>query len=294
MTPQDYCRQKLIESKSSFRHAFRGLPTQQRLALEALYAYCREVDDAVDEPSDGTVAATRLTWWGDETQRMLDGAARHPVTKALHAARQNIHLPGREFLWMLEGMKSDLAPTIPDSWAALETYADQVAGTVGRLSARIFSQDADEATLRYATHWGLALQLTNIVRDVGEDFRRGRIYIPADLLASHGATAHQITQPAAQAAIAACLHDLGSRAKSHYQLALEALPKSQRWAQRPGLGMGVIYRDLLDVLLEDPLLVLSHRISLGTGRKLLLASLARLGLLPRFPTRGLVGVAPQR
>lgn len=298
MTPQAYCRDKLLRSGSTFRHAFRGLPRAQREALEALYAYCREVDDAVDEPSDPAVAAARIAWWEEETDRLFLGTPRHPVTLALASVLERQPWSEADFRSMLLGMRADLNPQPPRDWAALEDYCDQVAGTVGRLSAQIFSAElfartgassspADDhrrsSLLQYATHWGIALQLTNILRDVGEDYRRGRVYIPTELMAAHGAGRHNITQPQAERAVEACLLALAERARGHFRSALEHLPPAQRRAQRPGLTMGVIYQDLLDVLCEAPLLVLTHRVRLGPGRKLWLALLGWAGILPRMP-----------
>lgn len=288
MTPEQYCRDKLEASGSSFRSAFRLMNPSQRRALEAIYAYCREVDDLADDCSDPGVASMSLAWWGEELGRVGTGEARHPVGQALQAARQDYALALDDLEAVLRGVQRDLRPQTPASWEAFDIYCDEVAGAVGRLSAVVFEElrtgRLPEALDQYAGLMGLAFQATNILRDVGEDARRSRVYLPIPLLKSHGLTPGEVLRLEASAAMEACLRELAGRAHGLYDQAIAALDSAgspHRRRQRPGLMMAMIYRDLLRAIEEDPLLVLRARVSLGAGRKAFLALKARLGFLPR-------------
>jgi phytoene synthase len=229
--------------------------------MQALYAFCREVDDVVDECSDPTVAGMTLAWWQQEIRWLAEGSdrAQHPISRALAPAMVAYQLPLEDLQAILDGVGSDLHPLPLPHFEALDLYCDRVAGAVGRLSARIFGGGAEPRVQRYATRLGLALQYTNIFRDIGDDARKGRVYLPESLLREHRV----------------------SRADILYDEALDTLPGSARWQQRPGLVMAAVYRDLLRALEEDPLAVLNHRVSVGPGRKMLLGLRAALGIPPR-------------
>ena len=181
MTPDEYCQQKAAQSGSSFYYSFLFLEPERRHAITALYAFCREVDDAVDEPSDPQVARSKLAWWRAEVAQLYAGNPQHPVTRALAPLIERYGITHERLGEIMDGMEMDLTQTRYLDYANLRLYCHRVAGVVGLLAARIFGF-SDERTLEYAENLGLAFQLTNIIRDVGEDARNNRIYLPMDEL----------------------------------------------------------------------------------------------------------------
>ena len=138
MTPEQYCQQKAAQSGSSFYYSFLFLPPERRQAITALYAFCREVDDVVDESSDPHIARTTLVWWRSEIARMAEGEPSHPVTRALAPHVKTFQLPLDHLLAVIDGMEMDLSQTRYLDYKALEHYCWHVASVVGLLSARIF------------------------------------------------------------------------------------------------------------------------------------------------------------
>ncbi len=270
MTPEHYCQQKAAQSGSSFYYSFLFLPQERRQAITALYAFCREVDDVVDETSDPQVAHATLGWWRREIAQMLAGAPTHPVTKALQPHLQTFGLDGQHLLAVIDGMEMDLTQTRYLDFKALERYCWHVASVVGLMSARIFGI-TDERTLQYAEKLGLAFQLTNIIRDVGEDARRGRIYLPIAELQQFEVPASDILNAKHSERFAQLMHFQTERAQRYYDEAFALLPKADRRAQRAGLIMAAIYRALLEEIAHDGFHVLQHKISLTPLRKLWLA-----------------------
>jgi phytoene synthase len=270
MTPEQYCQQKAAQSGSSFYYSFLFLPQQRRQAITALYAFCREVDDVVDETSDPHIAHATLGWWRREVAQLLAGEPTHPVTKALQPHMQPFGLDGQHLLAVIDGMEMDLTQTRYLDFKALERYCWHVASVVGLMSARIFGI-TDERTLQYAEKLGLAFQLTNIIRDVGEDARRGRIYLPIDELQQFGVPASDLLNAKHSERFAQLMHFQTERAQRYYDEAFALLPKPDRRAQRAGLIMAAIYRTLLDEISRDGFHVLQHKISLTPLRKLWLA-----------------------
>ena len=270
MTPDEYCQQKAAQSGSSFYYSFLFLPPSRRKAITALYAFCREVDDVVDETSDPSIARTTLDWWRREVQSLLSGAPTHPVTQALQPHLSVFGLRGEHLQAVIHGMEMDLTQTRYLDYPALERYCWHVASVVGIMSASIFGY-SDERTLRYAETLGLAFQLTNIIRDVGEDARRGRIYLPISELQEHQVTAAEILNAHHSERFDALMQFQARRAQSLYDDAFAMLPAADRRAQRPGLIMAAIYRTLLDEIQRDGFHVLQHKVSLTPLRKLWLA-----------------------
>lgn len=270
MTPDEYCQQKAAQSGSSFYYSFLFLPPQRRKAITALYAFCREVDDVVDETSDPSIARTTLDWWRREVQSLLSGSPTHPVTQALQPHLSTFGLRGEHLLAVIDGMEMDLTQTRYLDYPALKRYCWHVASVVGIMSASIFGY-SDERTLSYAEKLGLAFQLTNIIRDVGEDARRGRIYLPISELQEYQVTAAEVLQARHSERFEALMQFQTQRAQSLYDEALAALPGADRRAQRPGLIMAAIYRTLLDEIQRDGFQVLQHKVSLTPLRKLWLA-----------------------
>ncbi len=270
MTPEQYCQQKAAQSGSSFYYSFLFLPPERRRAITALYAFCREVDDVVDETSDPQVAHTTLAWWRKEVAQTLAGHPTHPVTQALQPCLDTYGLRGDHLLAVIDGMEMDLTQTRYLDFIALERYCWHVASVVGLMSARIFGY-TDERTLQYAEKLGLAFQLTNIIRDVGEDARRGRIYLPVSELQQFGVPASDILNAKHSEAFERLMRFQCERAQGYYDEAFALLPSQDRRAQRAGLIMASIYRAILVEIERDGYRVLQHRISLTPLRKLWLA-----------------------
>ena len=273
MTPDEYCAEKAAQSGSSFYYSFRILAPDRRRAITALYAYCREVDDVVDEVGDPDVARTKLAWWRSEVDRIYAGTPQHPVAIALGDAVRRYRLPREHLLRVIDGMQMDLERTRYATFAELEDYCDHVAGVVGLLSAEIFGYE-DARTRDYARSLGIAFQLTNIIRDVGEDARRGRIYLPQEDLDRFGVVATDVLRARTSPAFVELMRFEAERARGWYGAAIAALPARDRRAQRPGLAMAAIYRTLLDEIARDGYEVLDRRIALTPLRKLWIATRA--------------------
>jgi 15-cis-phytoene synthase len=270
MTPDDYCRQKAAASGSSFYYAFLFLPPERRRAITALYAFCREVDDVVDECSDPQLARSKLAWWRSEVANLFAGHAQHPVTQALVPALGPFGITAERLNEIIDGVEMDLSQSRYADFAALERYCYHVAGVVGLLAAGIFGY-RDARTLEYAKQLGIAFQLTNIVRDVGEDARMHRIYLPIEDLRRFGVPAADILAGRGGASFVELMRFETRRARAFYDRALERLPESDRLAQRPGLIMAAIYRALLDEIERGGFDVLERRTSLTPLRKLWIA-----------------------
>ncbi|HMA87454.1 MAG TPA: presqualene diphosphate synthase HpnD [Burkholderiales bacterium] len=270
MSPEQYCQQKAAASGSSFYYAFLFLPAERRRAITALYAFCREVDDVVDEANDLQLAQTRLAWWRAEIGRMFAGEPQHPVTRALAPALAPFGIDAARLNEIIDGVEMDLTQSRYLDFAALERYCYRVASVVGMLAAGIFGY-RDARTLDYARDLGIAFQLTNIIRDVGEDARRNRIYLPMEDLKAYGVTAADITATRYSEAFADLMRFQARRAEKFYDRALATLPAADRRAQRPGLIMAAIYGALLAEIERDGFRVLSARVSLTPLRKLWLA-----------------------
>ena len=270
MTPDEYCQQKAAASGSSFYYAFLFLAPARRRAITALYAFCREVDDVVDETADAQLAGTKLTWWRHEVAGLFAGNPQHPVTRALQPALAPYGITAQRLNEIIDGMELDLTQTRYLDFAGLERYCYHVAGVVGLLAAGIFGH-TDPRTLEYAKSLGTAFQLTNIIRDVGEDARKNRIYLPIEDLQKFGVTAADLLNARHGEAFVALMKFQAERARTYYDKALAALPAADRRAQRPGLIMAAIYRALLAEIEREGFKVLTQRTSLTPLRKLWIA-----------------------
>ena len=271
MNPDQYCQDKAARSGSSFYYSFLFLPANQRRAITALYAFCREVDDVVDRGGEPTIAAVKLNWWRDEVGRLFTGEAQHPVTRALTPVIKEFDLPQEQFLEIIDGMEMDLEQHRYASFKDLALYCYRVASVVGLLAAEIFGY-RDRHTLKYAHDLGIAFQLTNIVRDVYEDAQRNRIYLPLDELQQYGVQETDILNKKETPAFRDLMRFQAERAKRYYEQAFSQLPDEDRYSQRCGLIMAAIYRATLEEIERDGFHVLQHRISLTPLRKLWLAS----------------------
>ncbi|MCX7175223.1 MAG: presqualene diphosphate synthase HpnD [Proteobacteria bacterium] len=270
MTPDEYCQQRAAASGSSFYYSFLFLEPPRRQAITALYAFCREVDDVVDECADPQLARTKLAWWRHQIDALYAGKPDHPVTQALAIALEKFPLPREQLLEIIAGMEMDLDQTRYPDFQALHRYCYRVASVVGLLAAEIFGY-RDRATLQYAHDLGLAFQLTNIIRDVGEDARRGRIYLPLDELKNFNVPLSDILDAKYSDNFRRLMEFQIERAERTYAQALAHLPACDRKSQRAGLMMAAIYRALLAEIKRDGCRVLDRRISLTPIRKLWLA-----------------------
>ena len=270
MSPDEYCQQKTVQSGSSFYYSFLFLPQERRRAITALYAFCREVDDTVDECTDQSIARIKLAWWRTEISSMYAGKQSHPVTQALQPHLAVYNLQEKHMQAIIDGMEMDLDQTRYLDYPAMQRYCWHVASVVGILSASIFGV-TNPKTLEYAEKLGMAFQLTNIIRDVGEDARKGRIYLPVNELQQFNVTAADLLNARHSDKFEALMRFQVERAQKVYDEAFALLPKEDRRAQRPGLMMAAIYRTVLDEIERDNFHVLTQRISLTPIRKLWLA-----------------------
>jgi phytoene synthase len=270
MTPDEHCQRLAAQSGSSFYYSFLFLPPEQRSAITALYAFCREVDDVVDECSDSGVARRKLTWWREEVARLYAGNPQIPVTKALLAPIQRYNLAQEHLLEIIDGMEMDLDQTCYASFKELSLYCYRVASVVGLLSVAIFGYE-DRQTLKYAHDLGMAFQLTNILRDVKEDVARGRVYLPADEMARFGVSLDDLRAGHMTDGMHQLLKFQADRARHYYDSAFQRLPEADRYRQRSGLIMAAIYLTTLDRIEAQGFPVLQTRISLPLLRKLWIA-----------------------
>ncbi len=271
MTPDEYCQQKAAGSGSSFYYSFLFLPPERRRAITAVYAYCREVDDVVDEVSDATAAEATLGWWRQEVGELFRGHPTHPVTRALEPfISADFGISQERLTAILDGMEIDLRQNRFLDYAALRRYAHLVAGVVGEISAAIFGY-REPQTLQYAARLGLALQLINVIRDIGDDARRGRIYIPLDEMQRFDVKASDLLAVRYVDGFVPLMRLQTERARATYCEALALLPDVDRKTQRPGLIMGAIYSTLLTEIERADFRVLHQRIALTPLRKLWLA-----------------------
>ena len=270
MTPQEYVQQKTAASGSSFYYAFMFLPAQRRAAITAFYAFCREIDDVVDDAVDPGVAASKLAWWQTEVAQAFGGKPSHPVLLALMPIAADYKIEESHLQAVIEGCQMDLNQTRYLDYPGLQRYCHLVAGVVGEVAANIFGQ-TQAATTLYAHKLGLALQLTNIIRDVGEDARRGRIYLPMSEMQLFEVKAHEVLKGVYSERFTALMQFQARRAQGLYDEALALLPAADRRSQKPGLMMASIYRTLLTEIEHEKFQVLHQRISLTPLRKLWLA-----------------------
>jgi phytoene synthase len=270
MSPHQYCQEKAAASGSSFYYSFMFLTPERRQAITALYAFCREIDDVVDECRNPVPAQAKLDWWRQEIDRVFDGAPQHPVARALQEVCKPFGLARERLFEIIDGMEMDLRQMRYADFPALKNYCYHVASVVGLLATAIFGH-RDPGTLDYAHDLGIAFQLTNILRDVGEDARRGRIYLPEDEMQQFGVSAEDILAARMSEDFRKLMAFQAERAEMFYEQALAKLPVVDRKNQRPGLIMAAIYRATLREIVRSGYPVLDRRVRLSPARKLWLA-----------------------
>ncbi|AGX87489.1 presqualene diphosphate synthase HpnD [Candidatus Symbiobacter mobilis] len=274
--PERYVARTLARAGSSFRFAFRFLPPRRRAAISAFYAFCREVDDAVDDAASTAQAESALAWWREELPRAFAGAPTHPAMQALLPHATDFGIREEQLRAIVEGCAMDIDHARYPDYASLQRYCHLVAGIVGEVAAGIFGQTHPQTT-EYAHALGQALQLTNIVRDVGEDARRGRIYLPLDELERFGVATADIVDQRDTPAFAALMRFQAQRAHGWFDRALGLLPDCDRRAQQPGLMMAHLYRALLRAIEREGFPVLHRRTRLHPLHKLWVAGTVLAG-----------------
>lgn len=270
MTPEQYCQHKTSKSGSSFYYSFLFLPPDQRRAITALYAFCREVDDIVDDCSDIDVARKKLQWWRETMEKTFQGEPTHPVQHALAEVLKQFDLPLKYFQEIIEGMYMDLTIHRYPTFSELSLYCYRAAGVVGLMAAEIFGYQ-DQDALKYAHNLGLAFQLTNILRDVREDAERDRIYIPLDELAQFGVSEADILNKKDNENSRELFRFQAQRAQSYYDKAYAYLAEKDRYQQRCGLIMAAIYQEILNTIEKNNYPVMNGRVSISPFKKLWLA-----------------------
>lgn len=269
MTPIQYCYEKVKESKSNFTWTFYFISKNRRDALVSLYAFCREIDDIVDNTIDLEVATAKINWWKNEINRLFHETPQHPVTKSLLNFIGTYELNEAYFIEMLDGMEMDLKFNRFESFKQLQLYCYRVASVVGILCVKILGFK-NQATLKYAHDLGIALQLTNIIRDVGEDARKNRIYIPLDELHQFNVSENDILRFQENKNVSNLLIYQIERAENFYKSAHEKIPKEDINSQIPGLLMGKIYETLLlEIKRDRPEQTLNRKVILPPFRKML-------------------------
>lgn len=242
-----YCRKLTTRSKSNFYYAFLFLPRERREALEAVYAYCRLVDDVVDEEASAQQKLDGIARWRRELDAVYGSATpTHPVTERLRAAVQRFPIRREDMEAVIDGCAMDVDKTRYENWEELRLYCYRVASAVGLMCIEIFGyKGSQEATRRYAIDLGLALQLTNILRDVAEDAQRGRIYIPKDELEAFGVSEQDLVSGVRSENLVRLMRHQAARARAHYLRARAAIGEFERRRLVIAEIMGDIYYRLL-------------------------------------------------
>ncbi|RZP21940.1 MAG: squalene synthase HpnD [Burkholderiaceae bacterium] len=266
MSPTEFCRNKVVRSNSNFTVAFALLNNEKREAMEALYSYCREIDDIGDSGLETDIARRKLDWWEEEICNALD-APTHPITIALRKPIESCSLPITDLLKIIGGVRQDLNHKPFASFIELESYSDHVAGAVGRLSARIFGDVRNAEVLTYASELGIACQFTNILRDIAEDRENRRVYIPLELSQKYDLSLLHSEANDTETVRSMCQEFYAITAK-RYRSAFSSLPNENYKEQRPGIIMGMIYLNLLKKIKKTKFNVFDKRISLNTIEKL--------------------------
>ena len=270
------CARVTRRSGSSFASAFWMLPRARRRALHAIYAFCRLADDIADDPAIGGDRARLLARWRAELDAACRGRSEHPVGIALGDAIRRFQLPQREFADLLRGVESDLNEEAMHTWEDLERYCYRVASTVGLLVVRVLGCRSPRA-LEYARALGIAVQLTNILRDVGEDAAGGRVYLASEDLARFGVDVEDLRARRMTNEVRQLLEFYAERARDYYEQATRALPDEDRRALRPAEAMGRIYHALLVELQRREFPCLREAVRLSRGRRLIIATSTWLG-----------------
>ena len=261
--------------KSNFLLPILFLPPPKREAIEAIYAFCRYSDDIVDEEADVKEKYHRLLQWTNELQRALTGASRYAILNRLVSVIQKFNIPIHHFLDLLEGMEMDLMKDRYETFGELEQYCYRAASTVGLICAEVFGYH-HERTKQYAINLGIALQLTNILRDIKPDAKKGRIYIPKEDLRRFGYSEEELLNSRTNDAFRALMKFECERAHEYFRKAKSCLAEEDKPLFTAARAMGNIYYLLLLRIERANYDVFSKRIRLPSPVKLLVAMVLRL------------------
>lgn len=270
VTPDEYCADKAAPPGSDVYYSVLFLSPERRRATVALEAVRRELEDAVRDASDPSVVQTKLQWWRQELARLFEGRPEHPATKALQPFLNTYDIGAVHLGELLAGVEADAMQNRYLDWPNLRRHGDQVAGVAGRLAARIAGH-THARTLEFARQMSLAEQLVHFIRNLGEDVRHNRIYIPVDELQRFNVPAADLFNRRYAEGFKPLMASQAERARATYNEALAALPTEDRRAQRPALIRGVLAMRLLDEVEADGFQVLTQRTDLTSLRKLWLA-----------------------
>lgn len=280
-----YCQELTRREAKNFYWGFVALPRPQRIAIYALYSFARQVDDAVDlhVAGDGAGDATNnpdgdpLAPHRERLGRCFAGDISDPVMHVLSEVIPHYDIPRDELEALIEGVELDLNVTRYATWEDLRRYCQLVASTIGRMCVRIFGYD-DPIALEYADDLGVAMQVANTLRDVREDFQRGRIYLPQEDLARFGIREADLAFDIAPEGWGALMHFEIARAREYFESGLRVTDHIPRRAAACVLTMAGIYQAILQRLEREPDLPLRRRLSLDTSEKLavMLGSWARV------------------
>jgi phytoene synthase len=274
-----FCRDLTRQSASSFYYALRFLPSARRKALYAVYAFCRAVDDAADE-SDPADAPRLVGEWRTELDRLYRGVPLHPVTVALAASLERFPIPHSALSAIIDGVEMDLVKRRYADFAELELYCRRVASAVGLACIEVFGY-RNAATRDYAIDVGLALQLTNIVRDVSEDAARDRIYLPQEDLDRFGVSVEDLLRSVYNRPFCDLMEFECARARGYYRSAEARMPAEDAPSLRPAEVMRHTYEQVLDRIVAERYFVFGRRIGLSKWKKLGLAASMWLGAVAR-------------
>jgi len=265
----------VLAAGTSFARGMKVLPPDRRYAMYAIYAFCRLVDDVADEEAPFETKRPQLEAWHTRIAGLYQRRASDALDRVLLAAIRQYDLVQADFDAVIDGMQMDAEEVIaaPDE-AKLDLYCDRVASAVGRLSVRVFG-DASDAAETVAHHLGRAFQLTNILRDLGEDAERGRLYLPRELLEANGVPLDPAGALASPRLRLVC-RVLALRARGHFDAAHAAMARCRRGSMRPAKVMAAGYRAVLETLIRADWQEPARRLSVPRGRKLLVGLRALL------------------
>jgi phytoene synthase len=277
-----YCRSIAHKHGANFSVGFRFLPKTKRRAVYAAYAFCRWADDIVDEPrsqiadrgsqetpnSDLPSAIRDLNEWQHELDACYAGTPVHPITIALADALKHFAIPKSAFLALIEGCRQDIVKTRYETFAELLHYCELVAASISDISLSIFGYKTD-AAIGHGRDLSTALQLTNVTRDIGDDLKRDRIYVPQDELRRFGVSEADLVARVQNESMCKMIEFQIDRAESYFRAAEPLLAELAFDARFPTLLMGGVYATVLAKLRKNPLTVIRRRLSLSPLQKAL-------------------------
>lgn len=277
MTPADaqaYCTALTKQSGSNFYYSFFFLPQARRDAMYTVYAFCREVDNAVDDAPAGSDPQQAIAQWRDELAAAYRGTPTHPVTISLARHARELAIPQEYFAELISGMEMDLTTLRYKTFDELSRYCYRAASVVGLICLHVFGTRSSLAR-DYAIDLGMAFQLTNILRDLGSDADRGRIYLPQDELARFGCGEEDMLRKSYTPAFRELMRFQTERAKSYYDKANQAIrkmPKADRQALTPAEIMRGVYSRILDRIIASDYQVFGPRITVSPAHRLVIAA----------------------